>query len=167
MKGIDLLVAVPNLQRFRQVAMIIAIDDTAKLTENALCHRPQRNCNLICPLLIAELFRAFCYVRGEIAYALEICGDTQGADNFTQVNGKRLAPRDRPDGFYFDVLLKRIDHRICGLYRASEFYVAFLEGVERIDDLLLRPDAHVDDRVREFSQIRIKSCCGVLRHVHS
>jgi hypothetical protein len=44
-------------------------------------------------------------ILGEVADPLQFVGDSQDANNLPQIDGHRLAPRDRLDGFFFDSTL--------------------------------------------------------------
>ena len=52
-------------------------------------------------------------VLGEVADALEVVGDAQGADHFAQIDRHRLAARDGQDRLFLDFALQRVDGRIA------------------------------------------------------
>ncbi len=60
-----------------------------------------------------DLERPLGDVLGEIADALEIAGDADGARRFAQIDRHRLAARDGEDGALLDFALQRVEARVA------------------------------------------------------
>src|SRR5262245_4328109 len=102
MQSIDVLVASPNPQRLFDVAMLITVNDGAKLLQDQLCHVSQLNRNLVGKLLASDLLRALGDVAGKVADALKIACDPQRANDLAQIDRERLTPRNSFDRLGFD-----------------------------------------------------------------
>jgi hypothetical protein len=164
MQSIDVFVAFPHPQRLLDVAVLIAVNDRAKLFQNSLGHVSQLNRNFIGKFPSSNLLRALSDVAGKVTDALQIGCNPQSPHNLPQIDRQRLTPCDGFDCLGFDCPLQFVDRFISSFYISRQTNIFAEQCVERIADLLFGLIGHFNDFRRQFPQIGVKGQHRVPSH---
>ena len=121
-----------------------------------------------CPRRIFTIDRnnSLADILGEIAYALDLIGNPQDADNLPKVAGYRLTPRNDLDRSLLDVALHAIDRGVGADDALRATAIARRQSCDRLGNLPLGQPAHLCDCPREFRQVRVETFGGMCRKSH-
>ncbi len=112
----------------------------------------------------ANLERALGNVLGQVTHPLEIAGDSNGADDFPQVDRDRLAAGDRQDRLLLDLALKQVEARVRRYDVMGERCVGGGERIHGVDHHFLGEAAHLGDPPLKQVEVLVVGSDGMLVH---
>ena len=162
---VDLLVALPDRERARDIAPGIGIQHPLDLAEHQRRHVLDAADQLLRMEVVVERGHPLGDVLGEVAYPLQVVGDAQRADHIAQVDRHRLAPGDGQHRFFLDLVLQRVDRSIAGHHALGQVGVPPDERGNRIRDQPLGEPTHLGDPLGQPLQVCVESLSQMLiRH---
>ena len=100
----------------------------------------------------------------EVADALQIAGDADGGDAFSQVDGERLPARDGEDGVVLDPALQGVEPGVHRDDMAGEIGVERAQRLHGVGQHLFGNAAHFRDALAERAEFAVVSLDDVIRH---
>ena len=159
---VDLVVPLPDRQRAIEVTRGIGVENLLELGKAHLGDMLDTADQTLRGEIPFDRENPLGRVLGHIPDPLEIIGDVDRGNDFAQILGHRLAPRDHPRRFVLDLALELVHALVDADDPLGERLVAAGQGRHRVADLLLRHAAHFGDLLRERIQFVVEGSDDVL-----
>jgi hypothetical protein len=155
------LIPRPNFDRLGGIATRKAIKDIPQLGQHESGHVVDATHQHPWCFLIIDGNDALTDVLCEIAYALDLVGNSQDPNNLAKVIGYRLTPGNGLDCSFLNIALHDVDRRIGGNYALRATAVARHQCLDRLGNLALGQSSHLRGCPREFLQVCIEDFGGM------
>ena len=163
---VDLLVALPDLQRLARIAVDEAVEHGGQLRDHQCRHVLEPAHQGALRIIAAHGDDPLADVLRQVADPLEVVGDAQHRHQRAQIDRHRLSQRDRRNGLVLDLSLQIVDRRVGGNDPSRKTDVAPSQSVDRVGNLLLGEAAHLRDHLRELDKVGVEDARGVVGNVH-
>ena len=163
---VHVLIPGPDVDRLGGIAAREAVEHVAQLRQHEIGHVADAAQRAARHVLAVDGDDALADVLGEVADALELVGDPQDADDLPQIDGDRLAARDRLDRPFLDGALHVVDGRVGVDHPPGALAVAGGQRLDRLGDLPFGKPAHLRHGAGEILQIQVEGFRRVFRPSH-